>query len=115
MKRTFFLGDSIQLRRRATDREVAPVRNRRLTSRTSHRGEAASSRFRPGAAILTAMTTFFVALALVHFIGLYVMLFALRRVPVGLETENGFMALQEDEVAEVVRHAPGLPSLARAH
>lgn len=61
------------------------------------------------------MTTFFIALAAVHFIGLYVMLFALRRVPVGLETDNGFQVLRDEEVVEIVRQAPSLPVLARVH
>ncbi len=43
------------------------------------------------------MTTFFIIVALVHFVGLYVMLFALRRAPVAVEDHRGFRVVAQPE------------------
>jgi hypothetical protein len=45
------------------------------------------------------MTIFFTIIAAVHVIGLYAMLFALRRAPVAVENSNGFQVIAEAEEA----------------
>ncbi|MFT3831569.1 MAG: hypothetical protein QM691_17880 [Opitutaceae bacterium] len=48
------------------------------------------------------MTIFFAIIAAIHVVGLYAMLFALRRAPVAVENSNGFQVIAEaDEVREM--------------
>lgn len=55
------------------------------------------------------MTTFFMTLALIHVAGLLVMLFALRRAPVGIETRGGLQVVSDDTahaaLAEMAKNA----------
>lgn len=43
------------------------------------------------------MTIFFAIIAAIHVIGLYAMLFALRRAPVAVENSDGFQVIAEAE------------------
>ena len=45
------------------------------------------------------MTTFFTIVALVHVAGLYAMMLAMRRAPVAIESNRGFMVIAEPEEA----------------
>ncbi len=48
------------------------------------------------------MTIFFTIIAAIHVVGLYAMLFALRRAPVAVENSDGFQVVAEaEEVREM--------------
>ncbi|HLP09606.1 MAG TPA: hypothetical protein VK178_15690 [Opitutaceae bacterium] len=51
------------------------------------------------------MTIFFAIIAAIHVIGLYAMLFALRRAPVAVETSDGFQVIAEAEEVREMAHA----------
>ena len=49
------------------------------------------------------MTTFFTIVAVVHVVGLYALLLAMRRAPVAAQGEQGFRVITEaDEAHEIV-------------
>jgi hypothetical protein len=48
------------------------------------------------------MMTFFSIVAIVHIAGLYLMLLAMRRAPVGVEGSQGFKVIAEPELARAV-------------
>jgi hypothetical protein len=48
------------------------------------------------------MTLFFTLVALVHVAGLFVMLLAVRRAPVAIENNGGFMVVAEAEEAHEI-------------
>ena len=59
-------------------------------------------RKRPGKTTSYAMTTFFMTLALIHVAGLFIMMFALRKAPVAIETVNGLQVVSEETAHEAM-------------
>lgn len=52
---------------------------------------------------IASMTIFFTIVALLHVVGLFAMMLAMRRAPVAVQTSRGFMVIAEpEEVRETV-------------